>query len=223
MASVISESLVQKNAPLLTRLGNYFSLRVVMPYFRYHSNVTILDIGCGYDAELLTYFSDKITYGLGLDSEINPALRNSLPPRNNLHFLLGDINTTINEINTKFDIITVINFIEHVCDPQRILARARTLLKPNGAMLVLAPTWLDKRFLELVAFNRFNFVSINGKKSIDEHKDYFTKKTIWKLLVNSGFKPSQLKIRYAKFGLHVCAIANASVPYLPETPPSNKE
>jgi len=41
---------------------------------------------------------------------------------------------------------------------------------------------------------------------MDDHKAYYDKKDLGPLIVKSGFKPSNIKMRYHKFGLNLFAI-----------------
>lgn len=137
----ISEPLIQKQVPLLARFGNHTTLRVLSPYFCTHSTVRGLDIGGGYDASLLCHLSDKISYGLGLDSAINPGLCSSPAPHmdphpkahNNLNFLVEDIRNTLGEIHEQFDIITPINFLEHIHKPEAIVSSAKSYCHLQGS------------------------------------------------------------------------------------------
>jgi SAM-dependent methyltransferase len=43
------------------------------------------------------------------------------------------------EAREAFDVVTMIDFIEHVADPQRILRRAHQALKPGGELVVYTP------------------------------------------------------------------------------------
>lgn len=47
----------------------------------------------------------------------------------------------------RFDLVLLLNLIEHVADPGAVLAKARTLLRPGGVILVQTPNWrcLDER------------------------------------------------------------------------------
>ena len=40
---------------------------------------------------------------------------------------------------------------------------------------------------------------------MQDHKFYFNKKQLWQLLVNSGFEPASLKVKYDKFGMTTTA------------------
>jgi hypothetical protein len=42
---------------------------------------------------------------------------------------------------------------------------------------------------------------------MDDHKMYYDKRDLWPLLVRAGFKPSQIKLHYRKFGLNLFAVA----------------
>ncbi|PYI71527.1 MAG: hypothetical protein DMF08_08255 [Verrucomicrobia bacterium] len=45
------------------------------------------------------------------------------------------------------------------------------------------------------------------KLEIDDHKMYYDKRDLWPMLVRAGFKPSQIRLRYHKFGLNLFAAA----------------
>ena len=77
------------------------------------------------------------------------------------------------------------------------------MLRRSGLLLVNVPTWIGKRFLELSA-SRFGFSS---KVEIDDHKMYHDKRALWTMLVRARFKPSQIRLRYHKFGLNLFAAA----------------
>ena len=57
--------------------------------------------------------------------------------------------TTFEQFETgeRFDIILMLNFIEHVADPVRVLRRARELLRPGGRLWIKTPNFdaLDAR------------------------------------------------------------------------------
>jgi len=88
-------------------------------------------------------------------------------------------------------------------EPQFVIQSAWHLRRRSGLLLVNVPTWSGKRFLELSAF-RFGFSS---KVEIDDHKMYYDKRDLWPMLVHAGFKPSQIRLRYHKFGLNLFAAA----------------
>ena len=50
-------------------------------------------------------------------------------------------------------------------------------------------------------------VRIQFKVEIDDHKMYYDKRALWPILVRAGFKPSQIRLQYHKFGLNLFAAA----------------
>jgi predicted SAM-dependent methyltransferase len=96
-----------------------------------------------------------------------------------------------------------ISVLEHLAEPQSALQSAWRLLRPTGMLLVNVPTWIGKRFLELSAFR----LGFSPKLEIDDHKMYYEKRDLWPMLVRAGFKPSQIQLRYHKFGLNLFAAA----------------
>ena len=84
-----------------------------------------------------------------------------------------------------------ISVLEHLVEPQFVIESAWRMLRRSGLLLVNVPTWIRKRFLELSAF-RFGFTS---KVEIDDHKIYYDKRALWPMLIRTGFKPSQIRLR----------------------------
>jgi hypothetical protein len=61
-------------------------------------------------------------------------------------------------------------------------------------------------FLEFAAFK----LEIAPREEMDDHKNYYDKKSLWTLVRNSGFLPSQIKVKYTKLGMNTtCWVTNA--------------
>lgn len=200
----ISSPLRQQDAPLITRLGNYLSLRILKKVINKvdpnHGKISVLDVGCGYDAQFLMHYANRFSYGIGLDSGFNTTIQKLI----NIRFVCGDIRKTLFELDQSFDLITSINFIEHVANPLPLIKQMKRMLKPRGVIFLQTGTWLDKIFLETCIF-KFNLAGQNGKDSLDEHKMYYNKKDLWKLIIDAGFRSSQIHLKYKKCGLSVTA------------------
>lgn len=78
-----------------------------------------------------------------------------------------------------FDLITMWDVVEHVPDPQALLAEARRLLRPNGMLLVETQN-ITSRFAGLLGRRWHHFKH-------EEHIYHFNPETIAKLLEQSGF------------------------------------
>ena len=135
-----------------------------------------------------------------MDFHIAPELR-SLEP---FTFYEGTIEETLPKLeNELLDVVLLISVLEHLVDPGFVLQSVWHLLKPSGVLLVNVPTWIGKRFLEFSAFR----LGLSPKMEMDDHKMYYGKRDLWPILVRAGFKPSEIQLRYHKFGLNLLAVA----------------
>jgi SAM-dependent methyltransferase len=119
-------------------------------------------------------------------------------------FHQGTIEQTLPNLQSEtMDVVMLISVLEHLAEPQFVIQSAWRLLRRSGLLLVNVPTWSGKRFLELSAFR----LGLSPKVEIDDHKIYYDKRDLWPMLVRAGFKPSQIRLRYHKFGLNLFAAA----------------
>jgi SAM-dependent methyltransferase len=194
------ESYGQHGLTLADRLGVWLSLRAIRRHLRGRSELELLELGCGYRATQLLALEPKLKRGIGVDFQIAPELQTL--ERFTFH------QATIEEIlphleSETVDVVMLISVLEHLVEPQFVIESAWRLLRPSGLLLVNVPTWVGKRFLELSAFQ----FGLSPKVEIDDHKMYYGKRDLWPMLVQSGFKPSEIRLTYNKFGLNLFAAA----------------
>ncbi len=183
---------------LTDRLGVYLSKRKILQSLQRHGNLTVLDIGCGYNAQILTALLPDLKEGTGIDVKVSDKAK----AIEKISFIEGDIEQVLPELpDDKFDLILMISVLEHLWKPQEVLAHCYKILKPGGVFLINVPTWRGKYFLELSAFK----FGTSPACEMDDHKMYYDKQNIWPLLVHAGFKPSAIDLRYIKFGLNLFA------------------
>ena len=96
--------------------------------------------------------------------------------------------------NKNFDTIVALAVIEHINFEEVffIFKKFRKILNKNGIIFLTTPTKMAKPVLEFLAFIR-----LVDKENIREHKHYWTKKEIYHLANESGFKVK----KYKKFQL----------------------
>ncbi|MBI4065410.1 class I SAM-dependent methyltransferase [Candidatus Gottesmanbacteria bacterium] len=138
-------------------------------------NISLLDIGCGRG-----YLMDEArklgwnTFGIDYSrNTIRYALKNL-----NLKVVQSDIGSY--RTTTRYDVIVLSQFIEHVSNPNDILKKCYLLLKNNGFLYIATP----------------NIKSISAKVlgvGFDhlippEHLGYYSRKTLERLLINNGFR-----------------------------------
>jgi len=194
------ESFGQRGLTLADRLGVWLSQRTIRRYMPSRNDLEVLELGCGYRAAQLIALEPKLKRGIGVDFQIAPELQ--MLERFTFH--QGAIEEIMPKLDSEsLDVVMLISVLEHLVEPEFTIRYAWRLLRPSGLLLVNVPTWVGKRFLELSAFR----LGFSPKLEIDDHKMYYGKRDLWPLLVRSGFKPSQIRLRYHKFGLNLFAAA----------------
>ena len=92
-------------------------------------SISVLDVGCGAGDFLLTLPSDTTKYG------VEPSVAACAAARDLgvsiLASTLGDLS-----LGATFDVITMIDVIEHVADPRDLLDAAFTHLAPGGCLII---------------------------------------------------------------------------------------
>ena len=178
----------------------WLSQRAIRRHLPTRSDLEVLELGCGYRATQLLALEPRLKRGIGVDFQIASELRN----RKRFTFYQGTIEQIIPKMESEtLDVVMLISVLEHLVEPQFVLQSAWRLLRPSGLLLVNVPTWVGKRFLELSAFR----LGFSPKVEIDDHKMYYGKRDLWPMLVRAGFKPSEIRLQYHKFGLNLFAAA----------------
>ena len=194
------ESYGQHRLTPVDRLGVWLSKRAVHRYLPRRNDLEVLELGCGYRATQLIALERKLKRGIGVDFQIAPELQRL----EKFTFHQGTIEQILPNLESEsVDLVMLISVLEHLAEPQFVLQSARRLLRPMGCLLVNVPTWRGKRFLELSAFR----LGLSPKVEIDDHRMYYDKRDLWPMLVRAGFKPSEIRLRYHKFGLNLFAVA----------------
>jgi SAM-dependent methyltransferase len=194
------ESYGQHGLTPVDRLGVWLSRRAIHRHLPSRNDLEVLELGCGYRATQLIALETKLKRGIGVDFQIAPELQTL----EKFTFHQGAIEQILPTLERdSMDVVMIISALEHLAEPQVVLECAWRLLRPTGLLLLNVPTWNGKRFLELSAF-RFG---LSPKVEIDDHKMYYDKRDLWPMLVRAGFKPSQIRLRYHKFGLNLFAVA----------------
>jgi SAM-dependent methyltransferase len=185
------------------RFGVFLSRRPIRKVVGQYASPDVLDIGCGFQATQLRDLAPLIGSGTGIDSRISDEAK-AVP---NLKFIEGGAEKALPTIPpASFDVVMMISVLEHLWEPLDALHQCRRLLRPDGTLLLNVPNWLGKEFLELSAFR----LRLSTPEGVEDHKAYYDKRDLWPLLVKSGFKPSQIRMKYHKLGLNLLAVARMS-------------
>jgi SAM-dependent methyltransferase len=130
----------------------------------------ILEVGAGFGANTEFLLSDRITSWVGLepDPELAARMRTLLAVRPEFSKCVAEVGTTATiDPDRKFDGILYIDVLEHIEGDSAELARAATLLKRGGKIIVLAPAhqWLYTPFDRAIGhFRRYDRASLSACK-----------------------------------------------------------
>ena len=195
---------------LVDRFGVYLSARAVRRYLRSAPSSrkpSVLDLGCGYHASMLRALEPDIARGVAVDVALSPDLAES----GKIETLESPLDEALPRIaDDSVDLVLLLSVLEHLWNPLEILSGCARVLRPGGAFLLNVPTWTGKTLLEISAF-RFGW---SPRLEIDDHKMYYSRRDLWPLLVRAGFKPSEIRLRYHKFGLNLFGVVSTTTPAL---------
>jgi SAM-dependent methyltransferase len=98
----------------------------------------VLDAGCGvgYGSAFLSHAARSVV-GVDVSADAIDYARSRYGDRN-VEFAVGDLQQLDRE-DAEFDAIVAFEVIEHVPRPERLVAEARRVLKPDGVLVVSTP------------------------------------------------------------------------------------
>jgi len=100
------------------------------------NNLNILDVGCGGGliAENLFFRKANVTAIDPAEKNILTAKAHQLESKSLVNYIISDISNL--DKSKKFDIITCLEVIEHVVNPQSFIKQLTEHLKPNGLLFI---------------------------------------------------------------------------------------
>lgn len=145
-----------------------------------HSNSKVLDIGC-HDGKFRGYIPNSDYYGIDIDKQLILELK-----KKGVKVAEADLNKDkIPFENIKFDYVLMLDVLEHVINPKKLLVEAKKLIHSEGKLIVTLPN--DYHFL-----NKLRFI-FNGHLTEDPfapygHLHYFPIKSGERFLKRMGFR-----------------------------------
>jgi len=157
------------------------------------------DFGCGFSATFARTQLEHARSATLVDVALAPDLARH-PKVTAIEGSLSDVLPTI--AAASFDVTLCLSVLEHLTDPQEALRELRRVTADGGVLLVNVPTWRGKRALEFAAFR----LGVSPAEEMNDHKRYFDPKDLWPLIVEAGFRPSDVRCRRHKLGLNTFAV-----------------
>jgi len=186
-----NKSHFEGDEPFLENLLRWFRYIKIIPYIKNGSNV--LDLGCGYNAGLLSFIKKNECNYFGIDLSVNKNIANLIE---------HDLNTTLPFKDKTFDVVMSLANLEHLNNPEFNIKEIGRVLKDDGIVLLTTPSTYSKPILEFLSF-KLHLISVD---EIRDHKNYFNKSILVKIFKSNGFK--NVKHRYFQFFMNNFIIAN---------------
>jgi len=154
--------------------------RRVLQFQKLLRNKNILDFGCGWGGFLSKLKNIKSATGVELRSECLTHIKKKLKKI--------FVTNSINNLNKKFDVITLFHILEHIPYQVETLKTLKQKLSENGKIIIEVPSAQDflLTFERLDKYKKFTFWS--------EHLILHTENSLRKVLKSSGLK--NIKIIY---------------------------
>jgi 2-polyprenyl-3-methyl-5-hydroxy-6-metoxy-1,4-benzoquinol methylase len=155
------------------------------------SSCEVLDVGCGegFLAAELTKDANRVT---GIDA-LPEAGRDSALEQYFSTDLDDGIAPVIEQLSGKrFDRVLLLDVLEHLKRPERLLSQCHEVLKPNGALVVSVPNVANITVRLMLLLGQFNYTE---RGILDNtHLRFFTRKTTRRFLEANGYRILEEKI-----------------------------
>ena len=155
----------------------------------------LVDLGCGHAGSLLKAYSNTIAHGIGFDVTVGH------PPAANVELHAQAVDTPLPLSDSSVDVVSCLAVIEHVEQPDVLVAEARRILKAGGVLVVTTPAAQAKPILEVISVR----LQMIDPTEILDHKRYYRPATLRAQLEQAGF--GDIKVNRFEFGLNLAAVA----------------
>jgi ubiquinone/menaquinone biosynthesis C-methylase UbiE len=197
------EAYGSKGLRMVDHAGIWLRTRSLRRLVKEESPMRMLDLGCGYQANVAQSMVNTIPHVVGVDLEIDPKVKGTP----GIDFFEGPIEVALASFEPEsFDLVTILSVLEHIPEPQEVLDGIHRVLAPGGTAIVHVPTWVGKPVLEWLAFKRGM-----GTASINDHRMYYRIAELWPLMIRAGFISQDVKMRYHTLGCALTATARRRV------------
>jgi 2-polyprenyl-3-methyl-5-hydroxy-6-metoxy-1,4-benzoquinol methylase len=158
----------------------------IEPLIQKFNNKSVLELGCG-DGSTLNWLKSigVCNYSAGIDAF---AIQNKEYKLD--QFINFDLNKEIPSeilLREKFDIILCLDVLEHLIEPWNLLNKVKSLLNPEGYLIVSLPNIRNYRIVfKLLLNGRFDYEK-DGIMDVT-HLRFFTLKNSIELMEKSGYQ-----------------------------------
>ena len=160
-----SHSYGQKRPPSIPvdRFGVWLSRRSLRPATGETTGKRLSTSGCSFEARTSRHLLESVSEAVLVDVAVGPELAED-PKVKVIEGLLPAALAGIPD--SSLDVALCMSVLEHLGEPDRMLAELRRVVAPGGVCVVNVPNWLGKRFLEILAFR----LGLSPVDEMDDHK-----------------------------------------------------
>jgi SAM-dependent methyltransferase len=163
------------------------------------ANGVVVDLGCGFNGDLLVRLAPRIRTGIGFDLSVTSSVA-----AENVSLHQGAADDPLPLDDSSVDLVTCLAVIEHVQRPAALFAEAHRILRPGGVLVVTTPATAAKPILELIS-RRLGLID---PTEIDDHERYYSPELLRRELEQSGFAPDGIRVGRFELGLNLVASAH---------------
>jgi 2-polyprenyl-3-methyl-5-hydroxy-6-metoxy-1,4-benzoquinol methylase len=183
----------------MDRVGTWLSAAKIARVLGPLKGKDVGDFGCGHRGWLTQNLLAQVKSATLVDVSLDQALK-KLP---NVRAIEGILPEVLAQVATEsLDAVVCNNVVEHVWNRRALIEQVRRVLRPGGRAFINVPSWRGQWLLETAAFRW----GLTSRSEIDDHKAYFDRRELWLLLVEGGFRPSEIRCTTHKFRLNTCAV-----------------
>lgn len=149
---------------------------------KYKSKGELLDVGAGYGL-VSSIFSRSGKFKINI-VEPNNSIKYLKPKKYRINKILYEKFFNTQKVQVKYDLILMFDIIEHFKNPFKNLINTKSILKKDGVLVIQTPNYLS-----LMAYLCSNW----SWWMIEDHKYFFTTRSLKSFLSKSGYKIRFLK------------------------------
>jgi len=164
-------------APYLSKKRSY----AVKPWLK----GDVLDIGCGGESSLADLLDEGQRYVcIDIQEDAIQRLRETKPEHEFYCFDIEEEGKLLEIMRSQFDTIVLLAVIEHLKNPAALLRQCRSLLKPNGCIVISTPTPRGDKLMR--AFKRAFGIKHEELEEYSPHITNFDEQTLGSLLTSDN-------------------------------------
>jgi len=137
----------------------------------------ICDLGCGREGNFLKEIEKTISRGFGFDFFVDNSFGSDKIKLQDL-----DLNNNIPLPDFSVDVVTAMAVLEHLNNYEAFIGEIYRILKKNGILILSTPSQLADPVIKTLGF-----LGLIDKKQAYDHKKYFNKKQLLRILKEAGF------------------------------------